>query len=113
LRLGTRNGTVTIGNFDGVTYTGPANQLTGPGVTASQYNGTLSGGGRTGTLTGSFFNADADAAKGTGGLFNITGANYKAGGIFAGQRDDVLPTRAKILDTGAQRAARALTHPAG
>jgi hypothetical protein len=80
------NGNVTIGNFDGVTYTGTATQLTGPGVTASQYNGTLSGGGRTGALTGSFFDAGTNRAKGTGGSFNIQGTGYKAGGIFAGQR---------------------------
>ncbi len=82
----TQNGSVTIGNFDGVTYNGVATQITGPGVPASQYNGAITGGGRTGNLTGSFFDAGAVRAKGTGGAFNVNGANYKAGGIFAGQR---------------------------
>ncbi|MPZ32719.1 MAG: hypothetical protein GEV13_17285 [Rhodospirillales bacterium] len=81
-----QSGNVTIGNFDGATYTGAATQLTGPGVPASQYNGTIAGGGRTGNLTGSFFDAGAVRAKGTGGSFNINGPGYKAGGIFAGQR---------------------------
>jgi hypothetical protein len=79
------SGNVTIGNFDGVTYTGTATQLTG--TTASQFTGGLSGGGgRTGTLNGSFFDAGTNRAKGTGGSFSINGTGYKAGGIFAGQR---------------------------
>jgi hypothetical protein len=82
----TQYGSVTIGNFDGVTYNGVATQITGPGVPASQYNGAITGGGRTGNLTGSFFTAESTPAKGTGGSFNVNGTNYKAGGIFAGQR---------------------------
>lgn len=78
------SGAVTIANFDGATYTGTARQV--PGVPSSQYNGALAGGGRTGSLTGSFFTGGAVPAKGTGGSFNINGPGYTAGGVFAGQR---------------------------
>ena len=37
----TQNGSVTIGNFDGVTYNGVATQIIGRGVPASQYNGAI------------------------------------------------------------------------
>ena len=81
-----RNGTIAIGNFDGVNYSGSASQLTGSTVSASQFNGSLAGGGRTGSVTGSFFNAGSAPAQGMGGSFAINGPNYKAGGTFAGQR---------------------------
>lgn len=80
-----QNGTVAINNFDGTNYAGAASQSGGTAATASQFNGSIAGGGRTGSVTGSFFTGSVPA-QGMGGSFAISGPNYKAGGTFAGQR---------------------------
>ncbi|MFZ5784739.1 MAG: FecR domain-containing protein [Pseudomonadota bacterium] len=80
----TQSGAVTIGNFDGATLSGTTNLITG--APASQFTGSVAGGGRTGSLNGSFFSSPTAPAQGQGGSFNINGPNYKAGGTFAAQK---------------------------
>ena len=74
-----QRGNATISNFDGATYTGNTTQRAG----TVNFNGPLAGAGRTGEIKGSFY---GNNAAGQGGSFSVTGTNYKAGGIFAGQK---------------------------
>lgn len=78
----TQTGAVTIGNFDGATYTG--NTALSGGT--ANFTGALSGAGRTGAIAGSFFSSPTVPAKGQAGSFSVTGTNYKAGGTFAAQK---------------------------
>jgi hypothetical protein len=78
----TQTGQVTIGNFDGATYTGSA-ALTGGTV---QFAGPLTGAGRTGALNGAFYSGPGNPVAGQAGNFSITGTGYKAGGTFASQK---------------------------
>ena len=82
--FGTRSGTVNITSFDGTNYTGASS---GPPSSAN-FAATISGPGgvRTGSMNGSFFKSPEDVVKYQGGSFGITGPNYGASGIFAGQR---------------------------
>jgi hypothetical protein len=80
-------GSVTISNFDGSTYT--SNLISGADATQFKTNTSTSltnGSGRTGMLIGSFFSGNTDAAKNVGGNFALSGTNYRAAGIVAGQR---------------------------
>lgn len=78
-----QTGQVRISNFDGTTYTGTTALKQG----TVNFTGAIGGGSRSGTLNGSFFSSPTDPIKGQGGNFAVTGpANYKAGGIFAGQK---------------------------
>ena len=79
-----QTGAVTIGNFDGATYTGTTALTNG----TVNFTGALSGAGRTGAVAGSFFNAPGAGgiAKGQAGTFTVTGAGYKAGGTFVGAK---------------------------
>lgn len=78
----TQMGAVTIGNFDGATYTGTTALTNG----TVNFTGPISGAGRTGAVAGSFFNSPTVDAKGQAGTFTITGSGYQAGGTFAGQK---------------------------
>jgi len=78
-----QTGQVTIGNFDGQTYTGQTALRSG----TVNFTGPITGGARSGTLNGSFFQSPTDPIKGQGGNFAVTGpSNYKAGGTFAAQK---------------------------
>ncbi len=78
-----QTGNVTIGNFDGRTYTGTTALQSG----TVNFRGPLSAPGRTGSLNGSFFsNGAANPVAGQAGNFSVTGANYKAGGTFVGKK---------------------------
>ncbi|MCF8533370.1 MAG: FecR domain-containing protein [Reyranella sp.] len=78
----TQMGAVTIGNFDGATYTGTTALTNG----TVNFTGPISGAGRTGAVAGSFMSSPTDVAKGQAGTFSVTGAGYKAGGTFAAQK---------------------------
>ena len=78
----TQMGAVTIGNFDGATYTGNTALTNG----TVNFTGPISGAGRTGAVAGSFFNSPTVNAKGQAGTFTVTGTGYQAGGTFAGQK---------------------------
>ena len=80
--FGAQTGAVTIGNFDGVTYSGTASLVTG----SVQFNGSIAGAGRTGSVTGAFFSSPTVPAHGQAGSFGITGSGYKAAGTFAAQK---------------------------
>jgi hypothetical protein len=76
-----RTGAVSISKFDGRNLSGTTIASNG-----RNYQGGLSGGGLSGMITGTFF---GPAAKETGGAFTLqemTGARYRASGIFAGRR---------------------------
>lgn len=77
-----QTGAVTIGNFDGATYTGNTALTNG----TVNFTGPISGAGRTGAVAGSFFNSSTVNAKGQAGTFTVTGTGYQAGGTFAGQK---------------------------
>ena len=79
-----QTGAVTIGNFDGATYTGTTALTNG----TVNFTGALSGAGRTGAVAGSFFDAPGagGVAKGQAGTFTVTGTGYKAGGTFVGAK---------------------------
>jgi hypothetical protein len=74
-----QTGNATISNFDGATYTGGTALQAG----TPHFTGPLAGAGRTGEIKGSFY---GNNAAGQAGNFSVTGTNYKAGGIFAGQK---------------------------
>jgi len=82
--FGTDSGSATITNFDGL------GTITASSLTSGnrrEFSGTLTNSaGVTGNLAGSFFRGTSDAVKNVGGNFNLTGTNYQAGGIVAGQR---------------------------
>lgn len=80
--FGSKTGSVTIGNFDGATYSGTTALTAG----TVQFTGAISGAGRTGSVGGAFFASPTDPAKGQAGSFGVGGPGYKAGGTFAGQR---------------------------
>ncbi|WP_428673495.1 FecR domain-containing protein [Reyranella sp.] len=73
-------------SFDGTSYSGSAKASAGSGGTS--FTGNFSGGGRSGNLSGAFFASPTDAAKYQAGAFTIgtNTTNYKAAGVFAGQR---------------------------
>lgn len=82
-----QSGTSSINNFDGGSYSAPV-ALVGGTV---QFTGALTGSGgaagRTGAVSGAFFsNGAGNPVAGQAGSFSISGAGYKAGGIFAGQK---------------------------
>ncbi|MBI3506029.1 MAG: FecR domain-containing protein [Proteobacteria bacterium] len=82
--FGTDSGSATITGFDGL------GTITASSLTSGnrrEFSGSLTNGaGVTGNLAGSFFRGTSDAVKNVGGNFNLTGTNYTAGGIVAGQR---------------------------
>jgi hypothetical protein len=80
--FGTQRGQVTISNLDGATYTGTTSLQNN----TVNFNGGLSGAGRTGSLNGSFFSSPTNPVAGQGGNFNVTGPAYTAGGTFAAQK---------------------------
>ncbi|HEX2890746.1 FecR domain-containing protein [Vineibacter terrae] len=80
--FGTRSGSVTITSFDGTDYTGPAAAPRTP----RDFVATVTGGGRSGALNGSFFRSPTDPVAYQAGSFAINGAAYRATGIFAGKR---------------------------
>jgi len=80
--FGAQTGAVTISNFDGVTYSGTTSLITG----SVQFNGSIAGAGRTGSVTGAFFSSPTVPARGQAGNFGITGSGYKAVGTFAAQK---------------------------
>ena len=81
--FGARSG-VFSGTFDGRAYSGPTQATTGSNGAA--FTGGFSGGGRTGSLNGAFFSSPGDPAAYQAGTFSIGGSQYKASGVFAGQR---------------------------
>jgi hypothetical protein len=83
------SGSVTISNFDGVTYNANVSNFQGnPAI----YNGNASAAGRNLAYKGTFFQGGADAFVETGGRFRISGAGgYDASGIFAGARTSYIP----------------------
>ena len=82
-------GSVTISNFDGVTYNANVSNFQGnPAI----YNGNASAAGRNLAYKGTFFQGGADAFVETGGRFRISGGGgYNASGIFAGARTGYTP----------------------
>jgi|GEM_PF-3555564 len=81
--FGSDSGTVSISNFDGLaTLTGSVTSANRRELTGSLSNGA----GVTGNIAASFFRGTTDPVKNVGGNFNLTGTNYQAGGIVAGQR---------------------------
>jgi len=81
---------VTISNFDGVTYNANVSNFQGnPAI----YNGNASAAGRNLAYKGTFFQGGADAFVETGGRFRISGGGgYDASGIFAGARTSYIPS---------------------
>jgi hypothetical protein len=81
--FGSDSGTATIANFDGLGNV----TATLSSANRREFTGSLSNGsGVTGDVKGSFFRGTSDAVKNVGGNFNLSGTNYKAGGIVVGQR---------------------------
>ena len=78
----TQTGAVTIGNFDGATYTGNTALTNG----TVNFTGALTRANRTGAVAGSFMSSPTDPAKGQAGIFSVTGNGYQAGGTFAAQK---------------------------
>ena len=88
--FGSRNGDLTVGNFDGRSYGTGAGGLTQPSRFLNQFGGALtqlSGpaiGPMTGSAGGSFVNNGAVAAGGVMGNFGVNSAAYRATGVFGG-----------------------------
>lgn len=82
--FGSRSGSVTISNLDGATYTGSVSSNTG-----RDFSGSISGAGRAGALSGSFFSGGGDPVAAVGGSFFVAASGptpYQAGGVIVGQR---------------------------
>ena len=87
--FGRRQGNMTISNFDGLTMSGVIASTNG-----RDYSSTLSINGRNdlaGKAQGSFFGAQTDPARETGGQFTVANkagstTNYAATGIFVGRK---------------------------
>ena len=81
--FGSRSG-VFNGSFDGRAYSGTTQATYG----RPDFTGSFTGGSRSGALNGAFFASPSDAAKYQAGTFTIgnSGSDYKATGVFAGQR---------------------------
>ncbi|HWK45267.1 MAG TPA: hypothetical protein VNT30_11120 [Stellaceae bacterium] len=83
--FGTKSGTFNISNFDGANYTSAVSSSN-----ARDYAGTLTGTGRTGTLSGSFYKSPSNPVAETGGQFTILnnsgGTTYQAVGVFTAKR---------------------------
>ncbi|MBV8168973.1 MAG: FecR domain-containing protein [Alphaproteobacteria bacterium] len=87
--FGSNSGSVFINNWDrGGTFGPNGVNLSGGGSSSNvrDFSGTISGSGLTGQIAGSFYQNGSIAAAGTGGNFIFSGTNYKAAGIFIGQR---------------------------
>lgn len=82
--FGQRAGSVAITNFDGVNYSGGASATA---ANPRDFSGTISGGGRSGSINGSFFGSAGNPAAEQGGKFSINGSGYQASGTFAGRRN--------------------------
>jgi hypothetical protein len=81
-------GTVTA-TFDGATFGGGLsyNTATTSGSNfATISSPSLTSGGRTLSLSGSFYSSSSSPVAGQAGSFGITGTGYKAGGTFAAQK---------------------------
>lgn len=93
----TQTGTLALG-FDGRNFTGTSSAVNASGgrdFTGSFTSPAVGADVRSGSLAGSFFSSPTDAVKGQAGSFNITNNHnsYKAGGIFAGQRESNPPAQ--------------------
>src|SRR5581483_4191816 len=86
--FGNRSGVVTA-TFDGTTFGGgvTANTVMTGGATVGTNGTAITSGNKSLTLNGAFFSGGAgNPDAGQAGSFSITGNNYKAGGVFAGQK---------------------------
>jgi hypothetical protein len=79
----TSSGTVSITNFDGMSFSGAVQVPMGQ---QGDFAGMLSGSGLVGYADGQIFASATDINAGMGGVFNVTGTNYKAAGVFLGQQ---------------------------
>ena len=77
-----RSGTFN-GNFDGKSFGGTVN---GTALNPQNYNGSVSGSGVSGKVNGAFASSSTQPAAYTIGNFALKGPQYRASGIFAGQR---------------------------
>jgi hypothetical protein len=80
--FGARNGAFN-GNFDSKALSGPMNASA---ANPQSYSGRISGGGVSGTANGGFAGSPTDPLAYTLGNFSLRGPQYRASGIFAGQR---------------------------
>lgn len=80
--FGTKAGTATITSFDNIS------NISGSLASSNgrDFGGSISGGGVSGNLAGSFFKGGTDAVKAAAGNFTLTGTNYQAAGTFAAQK---------------------------
>jgi len=76
-----KTGNATIGSFDGRTISGAASSGNG-----RDFSATVSGGGVSGNLVGSFVQGGGDTAAELIGQFSVSGTGYKAVGTVAARR---------------------------
>ncbi len=80
--FGTKTGGATITSFDNISnISGTLSSSNG-----RDFSGSISGGGVSGAMAGSFFKGGSDAVKAAAGNFTLTGTNYQAAGTFAAQK---------------------------
>ncbi len=76
----TGSGPFSVTNFDGVSYSGSVDAISGQ---ENLFAGSGTGGSRDIDLNGAFFSGGGDPVAEIGGGFSINGTNYEASGIFA------------------------------
>jgi hypothetical protein len=80
----TRQGNLTIGNFDGLSATGTV--AGNPDQAKALFGGSLSGTSVSGSVNGAFVNNGSDVAAGIIGDFGLSGTGVQAVGTIAGVR---------------------------
>ncbi len=79
----TGSGPFKITDFDGATYNGSVNAISGQ---ENLFTGSGTGASRDIDLNGAFFSGGGDPVAEVGGGFSINGTDYDASGIFAGAK---------------------------
>jgi hypothetical protein len=83
----TRTGTVSLNQFDGVSYTTAVSaSASNPRDWGGSQSQSGAASGRVLFTRGSFFSSPTDPVKGSGGEFSISGTGYSARGVVIGQR---------------------------
>ncbi|MFP6773657.1 MAG: hypothetical protein VCE74_15185 [Alphaproteobacteria bacterium] len=77
-----RTGTATISNLDGATYSGSISNVSGSG--GAEFQGPISGAGRSGSLQGAFMRGASSNVGEVGAQFHVTGGSYSAAGVALG-----------------------------
>ncbi len=83
--VASRQGSVTISDLDGATYTGSVSAVTSPDTQGREFVGSISGAGRSGTIEGTFMRGASDNVGEVGSQFHVVTTGYDAAGVALGK----------------------------